>query len=153
MLSFRVPIAGILDSRNQLAREIRFCNEPCRMHFGRLAANYSGIVLADEDNLGVRQVSQNSACGIQSIHARHGDIHQNNLRVHLDRFLNCLGSVGRLATNAPARMFFNQRSQAAAHCGMIICDQNFDGAHLSLKCHEAQQGQSISFDMEPGHAH
>ena len=61
----------------QVAGQITLGDVGRRVHFFRLAAGDGGIVLADDDNFGFGEISAEDASGLESVHARHGDVHQD----------------------------------------------------------------------------
>jgi hypothetical protein len=60
------------------------------------------------------------ACGFQSVHLRHFQIHYSNARANLGSQLHGFSSGGRFGAHVPSFMRFQHRAQTLADDIMII---------------------------------
>jgi hypothetical protein len=69
--------------------------------FPCLDADESGIILAYDDHLRVRNLLAEKAGSLQAVHTRHGDIHEDEIGMKSLRLFDGLQSVRGFAGNFP----------------------------------------------------
>jgi hypothetical protein len=62
-----------------------------------------GIVLADDDDFGFRQFFADNPGGLESVHARHGNIHQDEARSQGPGLFDAVLPILSLSANVPVR--------------------------------------------------
>src|SRR3954466_14067902 len=84
--------------------EIRFGDEALCLNSGGLSGHETRIILADDDDISFREVVPDNARRLDAIHARHGDVHQNQIRAKRTSLLDSLQAVDSLTADCPVRM-------------------------------------------------
>ncbi len=94
----------VRDHGDQLTAEIGFGNEALCANSGRLSGDETRIILADDDDISFRDVVPDNARRLDAIHARHGDVHQNQIRPKRTSLLDSLQAIDSLTADCPLRM-------------------------------------------------
>ncbi len=82
-----------------------------------------------QKNVGLGGGLQNPARGFEPVELRHRHVEQDDIGLESQRQLNSFAPVCGFAAQFPVRMRFQQRTQAASNCGMIVGDQNATACH------------------------
>ena len=61
----------------------------------------SGVVLADDEDCGIRKFAADNSCRINAVHLRHGDVHQNNVWPLSASHLHGFFAVAGFTTDRP----------------------------------------------------
>jgi len=88
------------------------------------------VILGNKNHFGIGKIPANNSCRRQSVHLRHVDVHQDDLRTQSHRFLNRFDPIPGFAADLPIGLRFNESSRSAPEQLMIIGDQKLDGTHL-----------------------
>ena len=72
----------------------------------------------------------NGCCSFQAIHQRHGDIHQDKIRLQVGRQTDGLKTIAGLSDDANLQVSFQEISNSRAKILVIIYNQYSD--HCSL---------------------
>jgi|SRR5579872_7277615 len=117
---------NLLHGGYQIVRYIALCNPSAGPGIARLVLNDRRVVLADDDYCGLRHFLANGAGRFEAVHARHGYIHQDDVRAkpagQLDRF----ESIGRFAADQPIAATAQNGSYAPPGGLVIVCDNDAD---------------------------
>jgi hypothetical protein len=90
------------------------------------------VILGDNDHIAVGKFLPNNSCRLQSVHARHVDVHQDDLRPQQLGLLDCFHPIPGFAADMPIGLRFNERSCSPFEQLMIIGDQDLHRTHLRL---------------------
>ncbi len=117
-----------------------------RLKLGQIAPGFDlqGLVdvavlrgRAEEDNPGLRSQTPDPACGLEAAHARHRDVHEDDVGVELNRLGDCLVRRARLGDHSEARLQLQAFGQCLSHQGMVIYDEDpYTTYHLGFSISE-----------------
>ena len=79
--------------------EVGFGNEGVGLDVRCLRADDRWIVLADDDDFCLGQLPPNDARGLQAVHARHADVHEDDVGAELSIFFDGGHAAGGLTAN------------------------------------------------------
>src|SRR5580658_4839305 len=79
---------------------------------------------AKHEHQSLRMLVKNLPRGLQSVHPRHGAIHDNHLWAKLLRELDCFRAVARFAYHFNICLIFQNAAESSPHQGMIINQQD-----------------------------
>jgi hypothetical protein len=74
---------------------------------------------------------KNPACGFYAVHARHGNVHQDYIRITLVRQRNSLFACGSLTHDLKIMFGLEQGAHTKAKNRMVVSDENADCFHSS----------------------
>ena len=89
-----------------------------------LRSTSGGFVKRKQDDFHFGMLFSNNAGGFQTIHARHGHIHQNNFRTELIGKLDRVAAIAGFAAHFPFRKRLQDRFDAPPDEGMVIDNQD-----------------------------
>jgi hypothetical protein len=108
------------DSWNQLTSKIGFAYKICGSYVLSLGAHNCLIILTDENYLRIRQISKDCAGRSQTVHARHGNVHEDQVGAKRFALGNGFHAILSLTANGDIWIGSKKRTQAVPDGLMII---------------------------------
>lgn len=119
----------ILDGFEKHVYIFTFQHDRSHTHFPGFECNFFAGVLCVENDGCLRIRAENLSGGMDAIEDGHREIEDDKVGLQLARHRGGLPAVNSFATNFPARMACEQRSEQVADDGAVVCDENLrDGS-------------------------
>ncbi len=98
-----------------------------------------GVDGEDED-LTAGKLGADATRGLQPVHFRHGDVHDNDVGAESLGLFDGFQSIAGLAYDLDVGLVFDERGKADAHHHVIVYKQDADGGHGSPPCQDGGRG-------------
>src|SRR5262249_21928217 len=93
-----------------------------------------------------------ASCRLKTAEIRHGDVHENHVRVRMVGFIDRLTPVVRLADDYDRRVLSKDGFDPLAEQGMVVAEQNFDLVSHCLQPKPAGPPQTARWPCATGPA-
>ena len=95
-----------------------------------LKHEFIGAEGREDENLRMKSLSHEGTGGLEPVHDRHADVHENEVWTQLSGELDGLGTVGRLGDDVDVIGGAEEQAQARTHKGLVVGDDGSDAHAL-----------------------